>query len=108
MLAAAAGFRPRYQPRLPWTIFAAMALGGELRGLIRGREPYPSLGHARLNWYSWFASSERAREELGFVPRPLAVSLAETYAWYAGRERFNVRGFNQWLMRPGKGVRSAI
>ncbi len=100
MLADAAGFRPRAIPRLPWPVFAAAATLAEARGRLRGKEPYPSLAHARLNRYYWFFSSDRACRELGYKPRSIADSLADAYAWYAQRERFHLRGINHWLLRP--------
>jgi dihydroflavonol-4-reductase len=100
LLADVAKFRPRAIPRLPWPVFAAAATINEARGRLRGKEPYPSLAHARLNRYFWFFSSERARRELGYEARPIRESLADAYAWYTSRERFRVRGLNQWLLRP--------
>ena len=100
LMAESAGFRPRLIPGIPRPLFTAGAALNEIRGWLRGREPYPSLAHARLNRYFWFVSSDRARQELGYEPRPVGESLAETYAWYTSRERFNVRGFNRWLLRP--------
>jgi dihydroflavonol-4-reductase len=100
LLAAVAGFQPRFIPRLPWPVFAAAATINEARGRLRGKEPYPSLAHARLNRYFWFFSSDRARRELGYEARQNRESLADAYAWYTGRERFHVRGFNHWLLRP--------
>lgn len=95
-----AHFRPRLIPAVPRTAFAAGAAVNELRGRLRGKEPYPSLAHARLNSYFWFYSSDRARRELGYDPRPVRESLADAYAWYTGRETFRVRGLSRWLLRP--------
>jgi dihydroflavonol-4-reductase len=100
LLAGAAGFRPRLLPRLPWPMFAAAAVINEARGRIRDKQPYPSLAHARVNRYFWFFSSERARRELGYEPRPVYQSLADAYEWFDNREPFHVRGFNRWLLRP--------
>src|SRR5438552_19062638 len=99
-MAEAAGMRPRWLPRIPRPLFWLGALLNEARGRLRGKEPYPSLAHARLNRYFWFFSSERARRELGYSPRPIHDSLADAYAWYIGRERFCPRGLNHWLLRP--------
>jgi dihydroflavonol-4-reductase len=50
-MADVAGMRPRLLPRIPQSLFWLGALLGELRGRLRGKEPYPSLSHARLNRY---------------------------------------------------------
>jgi dihydroflavonol-4-reductase len=100
LLAEIAGFRPRWLPQLPSPLFTAIAALKEVRGRLLGREPYPSLAHARLNRFYWFFSSDRARRELGYNPRPVRESLADAYAWYASREKFDLRGFNRWLLRP--------
>jgi dihydroflavonol-4-reductase len=81
-LSRAAGYRPRLRPRLPGWALTALAGLAECRGWLTGKEPYPSLAHARLNCYFWFVRSDRARRELGYVPRPLDATLADAYAWY--------------------------
>lgn len=101
-MADVAGMRPRWLPHIPRPAFWLGALLNEARGRLRGKEPYPSLAHARLNRYYWFFSSERARRELGYEPRSVRESLADAYAWYVSREPFRVRGFNRWLLRPAE------
>jgi dihydroflavonol-4-reductase len=100
-MAGAAGMHPRWLPRIPRPLFALAALFGEARGRLRGKEPYPSLSHVRLNRYYWFFASDRARRELGYEPRTVGESLADAYAWYTSREQFHIRGINRWLLRPG-------
>jgi dihydroflavonol-4-reductase len=100
LMADVAGMRPRWLPRIPRPAFWLGAILNEARGRLKGKEPYPSLAHARLNRYFWFHSSDRARRELGYEPRPVRESLADAYAWYASQERFHIRGFNRWLLRP--------
>jgi dihydroflavonol-4-reductase len=102
-MADAAGYRPRWIHRVPRPVFAAAAALNQVRGRLRGKEPFPSLAHARLNRYYWFVSSDRARRELGYQPRSVRESLADAYAWYAAREPFHVRGFNRWFLRPPSG-----
>jgi dihydroflavonol-4-reductase len=99
-MADVAGMRPRWLPRIPRPLFGLGALINEARGRLRGKEPYPSLAHARLNRYYWFHSSDRARLELGYEPRTVRQSLTDAYAWYASRETFRLRGLNRWLLRP--------
>lgn len=99
-LAAAAGFRPRWLPSLPGPVLAGVAALAEARGRVVGKEPFPSLEHARMQRLFWFASSERARRELGYRPRPFAETLADAYAWHAARKKFAPRGFNRWWLRP--------
>jgi dihydroflavonol-4-reductase len=99
-MADVAGFRPRWIPRLARPIFTLAAALNEARGRLRGREPYPSLAHARLNRYYWFFSSDRAKRELGYEPRSVRESLADAHTWFAAREQFHVRGLNRWLLRP--------
>jgi dihydroflavonol-4-reductase len=103
MLAEIAGFRPRLLPRIPLPVFTAAAALNEARArLFSGRAPYPALAHARLNRHTWYFSSERARVELGYEPRPSRESLADAYVWFQTRKRFRVRGINRWLLRPDK------
>ena len=59
---------------------AALAGCGECRSWLTRRHPYPALQHARLNRYHWFYRSDRAGSELGYTSRPLAESLADTFA----------------------------
>jgi dihydroflavonol-4-reductase len=99
-LARAAGFRPRWQPQVPSWAQVAVAGLAEARACWTRKEPYPSLGHARMNRWFWFVRSDRARIELGFEVRPLDHSLADTHAWYRQRGELSLRGFNRWWMRP--------
>jgi dihydroflavonol-4-reductase len=108
-MAEVAGMRPRLLPGIPRPIFWLGALLNEARGRIRGKEPYPSLAHARLNRYYWFFSSDRAQRELGYSPRTVRDSLTDAFAWYSGREKFRIRGFNGWMLRPAAaGCRSGL
>jgi dihydroflavonol-4-reductase len=107
-MADVAGMKPHWLPRIPRPAFWLAALINEGRGRLRGKEPYPSLAHARLNRYYWFFASDRARRELGYEPRAVRASLADAYAWYAGRESFHIRGLNRWLLRPGRSTGASV
>jgi dihydroflavonol-4-reductase len=100
MLARVAGCRPRALPRIPWLLLAAVASLAELRSKITGREPYPSLGHVRLNRHCWFGDSSRAAVELGYNFRPLFNSLHDAYQWHHGNEPIRARGLPRWWLRP--------
>jgi len=104
LLASVAGMRPRHIGRMPSWIEWVVAAAAELRAAIRHRESYPSFQHARLNRFTWFYDSSRAREELGFHPRPLAASLRECYHWFAARRSIGeLRGIPRLWMRPEVG-----
>jgi dihydroflavonol-4-reductase len=99
-LAATSRFAPRGQPRLPRWLFAAIAGFGEVHGLVTGNEPYPGLGHVRLNRYFWFYRSDRAHAELGFRCRPLADTLADTHRWFRDQSSMGLGGLRRWWLRP--------
>lgn len=95
-----AGFRPRAILPVPWPLFAGVAVGNEVRGLLFGKKPWPAVAHARMNRYFWYYSSDRARRELGYAPRPVRDSLADAYAWHMQRKAIPVHGLKRWLLRP--------
>lgn len=82
-LAAAAGWPRRWRPTLPCWLLTCLAGLNELRSRFTGREPYPSLAHARVSRYRWYYRSDKAADELGYRPRPLAETLRDAYSWYA-------------------------
>jgi dihydroflavonol-4-reductase len=98
-LGAVAGHRPRALPRLPACLVTAAAHLSE--GLARrsGREPFPSLGQARMCRYYWYYRSDRAREELGYLPRPLDESLRAALSWHKAEQNLTPRGINAWWLR---------
>jgi dihydroflavonol-4-reductase len=99
-LAQAAGLRPRALPRLPAFLLGPLAAATTALGWLKGKPPYPSLGHARLSRRYWFARSDRAMQELGYRPRPLAETLADTYHWFRSRKDLRPRRLNAWWLRP--------
>jgi dihydroflavonol-4-reductase len=73
-------------PRLPvpWPVAYGVALGAQLAGRVVGREPrLLVLDEVRLARLPLFFSSERARAELGYTPRPAAEALAAAARWFA-------------------------
>jgi hypothetical protein len=80
--AALAGAARRLYPRLRLPCLLGR-LGAALTGRWqrrRGRRPYLSAGQARALGLYFFYDCRRAREHLGHAPRPLAGTLADTYA----------------------------
>ncbi len=81
-LAAVRGLPPRRRLVLPaWAQTVAAWYAG-VRARFTGRQPYPSLQHARMNRRRWYYSSERARAELGYCPRPVEESLRDAHEWF--------------------------
>ena len=99
-MAQVADCRPRIRLRAPWLLMAGFAALAELRSKFSGKEPYPSLGHARLNRWHWFGDSSRAATELGYHFRPLIASLRDSYDWHHRRDPIRPRGLPRWLLRP--------
>lgn len=99
VLAEVAGHRPRAVPRLPGFILLPLAHLAEMVSRQTGKEPYPSLGHARLSRYHWYYSWERAQNELGYLPRPLIDSCRDTHEWFLSDRELTLRGLNAWWMR---------
>jgi dihydroflavonol-4-reductase len=107
LLARTASLRPRAIPVIPSWPLRAFATLAEARAHFTRREPYPSFQHVRMNGFHWFVSSQRARRELGYLPRPLADTLAQTYRWYHENGMLTLRGFNRWWMRPESQTKKA-
>jgi dihydroflavonol-4-reductase len=101
-LAQAARVQPRGVVRLPACLLTPLAVAATGLGWLRGGRPYPSLQHARLSRYYWFARSDRAAQELGYRPRPLAACLTDTYRWFCSRKNMRPRGLFAWWVRPAR------
>ncbi len=85
-LCAAAGRRRFWMrlPRLAGTAIAALAV----RRLGRSKSgPVLTPGQARLLGLYFFFSNAKARRELGFAPRPLAATLADTFEFWSVQRR---------------------
>lgn len=85
LLAATAGQEPPRLWPMPGGVLTLLAALTEVRAWLRGKKADPALQQVRLNRWHWFYRSERARQELGYAPRPLAESLADAYRWHMER-----------------------
>lgn len=95
-----AGMKPRGLPRLPISTLWLAALIAELRSLKSKREPYPSFQHVRLNRLAWFVSSDRAKAELGYDPRPLNETIRDMHNWFKREHEVRLKGMKKWWLRP--------
>jgi dihydroflavonol-4-reductase len=107
LLAQVGGLRPRWLPRVPRLLVRPLARVATSLAWLRGRNAYPSMQHAQLSRYCWFARSDRAARELGYQSRPLICSLADTYRWFASRKKLRLRRLNAWWARPAAELPSA-
>lgn len=84
LIAEQAGRRPPRiaLPRGPLFPLAAVA---ELYGRISGHEPLLTLDALRMSRKKMFFSSDLARAELGYAPRPVHEAIRDALAWFAHR-----------------------
>jgi dihydroflavonol-4-reductase len=101
-MAATANYRPRWLPKIPWTMLYAISRLAEIRSRIKNKEAYPSLEGARLSRYCWFYASQRAIAELGYAPRPLAETLADSFRWHSQFQTYRPKGLNGWMVGAGR------
>ncbi len=81
MVAEIAGMKPpRF--RLPRWFAYSFALLEEMRGAITRRSPAITREMLRHTTHPACYSSAKARRELGFSPRPLRETIADTVAWF--------------------------
>ncbi len=84
LVAAAAGRRPprvELDRRLLWPL----ALGCEAFSRVTGVEPVVTRDHLRMAAKRMFFSSEKARAELGYAPRPARDAIIDAVAWFRAK-----------------------
>jgi dihydroflavonol-4-reductase len=87
-IAALAGRRPPAL-RLPHGVVLAVARLSEAAARVRGKgEPMATVDGARMARKRMYFSSDRARRELGYDPRPAAEALADAVAWFRDNRYF--------------------
>ena len=80
-LARLSGRRPP-RVRLPHGLVLPIAHAAEAVARRTGREPRLTVTGIRLAKKHMFFSSQRARRELGYAPRPADAALADAVAWF--------------------------
>lgn len=85
ILAAIASLAGRRAPRvrLPhWSVLPVAAAAETLARCGLVREPFVTFDGLRMARHVMFFSSDKARRELGYDPRPAGPALADAVAWY--------------------------
>ena len=77
--------RPIFRLRLPILLSRAVAWLNDRLLAHRPNRSYLTAGQARLLGLYFHFSSARAQHELGYSPRPIAGSLADTYRFWFDR-----------------------
>ncbi|HEX9647570.1 MAG TPA: hopanoid-associated sugar epimerase [Alphaproteobacteria bacterium] len=68
--------------RLPHAAVLPVAYLAEAAARVTGREPMTTVDGARMARKPMYYSSRRARDELGYRPRPAAQALSDAVAWF--------------------------
>jgi dihydroflavonol-4-reductase len=71
--------------RIPYALSLLGGVMGEVSGRLTGSEPLACLASVRMSKHPHFASSEKAKRELGYAPRPIRECLADEVAYFRSR-----------------------
>jgi len=84
ILATVASLSGRRPPRLRLPLAPLMPLAFLAEGWARvtGKEPFVTLDALRMARKKMYFSSDKARAELGYAPRPVRQGLADAVAWF--------------------------
>jgi dihydroflavonol-4-reductase len=74
--------RPPPRVRLPHGLVLPIAYLAEAWARWRGGEPFATVDGIRMARARMFFSSQKARDALGYRPRPAVEALADAVAWY--------------------------
>lgn len=67
--------------RVPYALTLIGGVMGEIQGRISGEEPLACMASVRMAKHPHYASSDKAKRELGYDPRPIRECLADEVAW---------------------------
>jgi dihydroflavonol-4-reductase len=84
ILGRIAGLVGRAPPRisLPVSLLMPLALAAEGVARMTGKEPFVTIDGLRLARKKMYFSSDKARRELGYAPRPVDAAFADAVAWF--------------------------
>jgi dihydroflavonol-4-reductase len=68
--------------RLPLAPLMPLAFLAEGWARVTGKEPFVTLDALRMARKKMYFSSDKARAELGYAPRPVRQGLADAVAWF--------------------------
>jgi dihydroflavonol-4-reductase len=74
--------RPAPRIRLPHDIVMPVAAAAELWARISKHEPFVTQDGVRLARKKMYFSSDRAKDKLGYRPRPAICAIADAVAWF--------------------------
>jgi dihydroflavonol-4-reductase len=74
--------RPPPRLRIPRACVYPVALVAELGGFLTRREPFVTWNGVRMASHLMFFTSDKARKELGYTPRPWREAIADALGWF--------------------------
>lgn len=77
------------QVKLPVALLMPVAWGAETWARLTGREPIVTRDGLKLAKKKMFFSSDRAKQELGYDPRPAQHALEDAVAWFKSHGYFD-------------------
>ncbi|MDA0240911.1 MAG: NAD-dependent dehydratase, partial [Proteobacteria bacterium] len=81
-IAVLAGKRP-LSFKVPHAMVLPIAYAAEgFAKYISGREPFATIDGVRMSKKKMYFSSEKAREKLGYEPRPAVEALGDAFRWF--------------------------
>ncbi|PVY77090.1 dihydroflavonol-4-reductase [Cupriavidus alkaliphilus] len=80
-IAQLCGRRPPTLQLPRWPLYP-LAYGAEAAARLTGKEPFLTVDGLNMSRYRMFFTSDKARKELGYQPRPYQEGLRDALAWF--------------------------
>jgi dihydroflavonol-4-reductase len=71
---------------VPYPVAFGAAAMGMAMARVTGREPFTTLDGVRMSRKKMYFSSEKARGELSYRPRPACEAIADGVGWFAAND----------------------